>query len=76
MLNDSCALTRNHRLCSFLAGSRWYSPRAPKTVERFSEGVRAICQPGGSVNDYDAIAACNDADAAMLFTMERCFSHH
>jgi phosphoribosylaminoimidazolecarboxamide formyltransferase / IMP cyclohydrolase len=41
-----------------------------------SEGVRAICQPGGSVNDYDAIAACNDADAAMLFTMERCFSHH
>jgi len=41
-----------------------------------SEGVSAIVQPGGSVNDYDAIAACNEVNAAMLFTMERCFSHH
>lgn len=40
------------------------------------EGVRAIVQPGGSMNDYDAIVACNDADATMVFTMERCFSHH
>lgn len=39
-------------------------------------GVRAIVQPGGSMNDYDAIVACNEAGAAMVFTLERCFSHH
>ncbi|HEX71825.1 MAG TPA: IMP cyclohydrolase, partial [Candidatus Hydrogenedentes bacterium] len=39
-------------------------------------GVRAIVQPGGSVNDYEAIQACNEAGATMVFTMERCFSHH
>lgn len=40
------------------------------------EGVSAIVQPGGSVNDYEAIEACNEAGAAMVFSMERCFSHH
>lgn len=39
-------------------------------------GVTAIAQPGGSVNDYDAIAACNEKQTAMVFTLERCFSHH
>jgi AICAR transformylase/IMP cyclohydrolase PurH len=41
-----------------------------------SAGITAIVQPGGSVNDYDAIVACNEAGAAMVFTGERCFSHH
>ena len=40
------------------------------------EGITAIVQPGGSVNDYEAIQACNEANAAMVFTGERCFSHH
>jgi phosphoribosylaminoimidazolecarboxamide formyltransferase/IMP cyclohydrolase len=40
------------------------------------EGISALCQPGGSVSDYDTIAACNEAGAAMVFTGERCFSHH
>ncbi len=39
-------------------------------------GIRAIVQPGGSVNDYEAIEACNEAGATMVFAMERCFSHH
>ncbi|HNY86532.1 MAG TPA: IMP cyclohydrolase [Candidatus Hydrogenedentes bacterium] len=39
-------------------------------------GITAIVQPGGSMNDYEAIEACNEAGAAMLFTLERCFSHH
>jgi phosphoribosylaminoimidazolecarboxamide formyltransferase/IMP cyclohydrolase len=39
-------------------------------------GITAIAQPGGSVSDYDVIAACNEAGAAMVFTLERCFSHH
>ena len=41
-----------------------------------SAGVTAICQPGGSVGDYDIIAACNESQTAMVFTGERCFSHH
>lgn len=39
-------------------------------------GVTAIVQPGGSVNDYDAIAECNETKTAMVFSLERCFSHH
>ena len=39
-------------------------------------GITAIVQPGGSVNDYEAIEACNEAGASMVFAMERCFSHH
>ena len=39
-------------------------------------GVSAFVQPGGSLNDYDAIAACNEVSAAMVFSLERCFSHH
>jgi len=39
-------------------------------------GITAIAQPGGSVNDYEAIEACNEVGATMVFTMERCFSHH
>ncbi len=39
-------------------------------------GISAFVQPGGSVNDYDVIAACNESSAAMVFSLERCFSHH
>jgi phosphoribosylaminoimidazolecarboxamide formyltransferase/IMP cyclohydrolase len=39
-------------------------------------GITALVQPGGSVNDYDAIEACNEQNATMAFTGERCFSHH
>jgi len=39
------------------------------------EGVRAVIQPGGSENDYQAIEACNEAGAAMVFTGQRSFKH-
>lgn len=39
-------------------------------------GIAAIVQPGGSMNDFDAITACNEAGATMVFSLERCFSHH
>ncbi len=41
-----------------------------------SAGISAICQPGGSVSDYEVIEACNETNTAMVFTGERCFSHH
>jgi len=39
------------------------------------EGVTAICQPGGSVRDYEVIQACNENDVAMVFTGQRSFRH-
>jgi phosphoribosylaminoimidazolecarboxamide formyltransferase / IMP cyclohydrolase len=40
-----------------------------------TEGVSAVIQPGGSENDYQAIEACNEAGAAMVFTGQRSFKH-
>ncbi len=40
-----------------------------------SQGVKAVIQPGGSLNDYQSIQACNDHDAAMVFTGQRSFKH-
>lgn len=39
-------------------------------------GIKAIVQPGGSVRDWECIQACNEHGIAMVFTGERCFSHH
>jgi len=39
------------------------------------QGVTAVVQPGGSNNDYQAIEACNQAGATMVFTGQRSFKH-
>jgi phosphoribosylaminoimidazolecarboxamide formyltransferase/IMP cyclohydrolase len=39
------------------------------------EGVTAVIQPGGSLNDHQVIQACNEASATMVFTDQRCFRH-
>ncbi len=41
------------------------------------QGVSAILQAGGSMNDYQTIQACNEADpqVAMMFTGQRSFKH-
>lgn len=39
-------------------------------------GISAIVQPGGSVRDWESIQACNEHGISMVFTGERCFSHH
>ncbi len=49
----------------------------PDAVEMaIHAGITAFLQPGGSVSDYDVIETANKAGVAMLFTGERCFSHH
>jgi AICAR transformylase/IMP cyclohydrolase PurH len=46
------------------------------SIELLGEnGVTACVQPGGSVQDKDIIAACNEYSIAMAFTDERCFRH-
>ena len=38
-------------------------------------GITAVIQPGGSLNDHEVIQACNDYEAAMVFTGQRSFKH-
>jgi phosphoribosylaminoimidazolecarboxamide formyltransferase/IMP cyclohydrolase len=40
-----------------------------------SEGVTAVIQPGGSLNDNEVIEAVNEAGATMVFTGQRSFKH-
>ena len=41
------------------------------------EGITSIVQPGGSLRDFEAIEACNEADpqVTMVFTGQRAFKH-
>ncbi len=39
------------------------------------EGVTAVIQPGGSLNDAEVIEAVNEAGATMVFTGQRSFKH-
>nr|WP_319394937.1 IMP cyclohydrolase [uncultured Desulfobacter sp.] len=39
------------------------------------QGVKAIIQPGGSMNDYQSIEACNEFGASMVYTGQRSFKH-
>jgi len=48
----------------------------PDGIEAAAEaGIRAVIQPGGSVNDEDVIEAADEHDMAMVFTGSRCFRH-
>jgi phosphoribosylaminoimidazolecarboxamide formyltransferase/IMP cyclohydrolase len=38
-------------------------------------GIKAAIQPGGSRNDAEVIAACNELGLAMIFTGRRHFKH-
>jgi phosphoribosylaminoimidazolecarboxamide formyltransferase/IMP cyclohydrolase len=40
-----------------------------------SQGVKAVVQPGGSLNDYQSIEACNENGATMVYTGQRSFKH-
>ena len=39
------------------------------------EGITAVVHPGGSLNDYQSIEACNEAGATMVLTGQRSFKH-
>jgi phosphoribosylaminoimidazolecarboxamide formyltransferase/IMP cyclohydrolase len=39
------------------------------------QGITAVVQPGGSLRDWEVIAACNEAGVTMLFTGQRAFKH-
>ncbi len=39
------------------------------------QGVKSVVQPGGSMNDFEVIEACNENDATMVYTGQRSFKH-
>ncbi|MCK4486834.1 MAG: IMP cyclohydrolase [Desulfobacterales bacterium] len=39
------------------------------------EGISTVIHPGGSLNDYQSIEACNEAGATMVYTGQRSFKH-
>jgi len=39
------------------------------------QGVKAVVQPGGSLNDYQSVEACNENGATMVYTGQRSFKH-
>jgi len=64
----------SHAKGSVLASDAFFP--FPDNVElAAAAGITAIVQPGGSVKDADAIAACNAHGLAMLFTGRRHFRH-
>ena len=40
-----------------------------------AEGVKGICQPGGSVRDEESIAACEEKGISLYFCHQRYFKH-
>jgi len=61
--------------CSVMSSDAFFPFR--DSIDAVAEaGVKAIIQPGGSVRDWECIEACNEHGIAMVFTGERCFSHH
>ncbi len=39
------------------------------------QGIKSVVQPGGSIRDWEAIEACNEAGVTMVFTGQRAFKH-
>lgn len=62
-------------LLDAVAASDAFFPFRDGVDALLDSGIRAIVQPGGSLRDADAVQACNDNNAAMVFTHMRCFRH-
>lgn len=59
---------------SVLASDAFF-PFRDNIDEAARAGVTAVVQPGGSMRDPDAIAACDELGLAMVFTGVRHFRH-
>jgi len=58
-----------------VAASDAFFPFADGIKELIKFGVKAIIQPGGSINDKKVIKEANKAGIAMMFTGTRHFKH-
>jgi len=79
---DSCKIASNkakkfvpEKLLNSVAASDAFFPFTDGIQELIDSGIKAIIQPGGSINDKEVIKAANNADIAMVFTGTRHFKH-
>ena len=79
---DSCKIATNKalefspdKIINSVAASDAFFP-FPDGIEQLAEaGVKAIIQPGGSINDKQAIKSANESGVIMAFTKIRHFKH-
>jgi phosphoribosylaminoimidazolecarboxamide formyltransferase/IMP cyclohydrolase len=69
------ARQQGHDPAGAVLASDAFFPFADGVEEAAQAGVRAIIQPGGSVNDAEVIAAADQHDVAMVLTGTRQFRH-
>ena len=79
---DSCKIASNkalrfvpEKIINSVASSDAFFPFPDGIKELIKKGVRAIIQPGGSINDKKVINAANKAGITMIFTGVRHFKH-
>ncbi len=65
----------NHNLAGSVMASDGFLPKIDNIEAVAKEGVSAIIQPGGSVEDRDLIRECDKRGIAMVLTGERSFRH-
>ena len=64
-----------HSLRGSVMASDGFLPKLDNVELVAKEGVSAIVQPGGSVEDRDLVRACDEKGLAMVLTGERSFRH-
>ena len=79
---DSCNIASNkalqfmpEKIINSVAASDAFFPFPDGVKELIRVGVKAIIQPGGSINDKKIIKAANEAGIVMAFTGTRHFKH-
>jgi phosphoribosylaminoimidazolecarboxamide formyltransferase/IMP cyclohydrolase len=64
-----------HDLKNSVMASDGFLPKMDNVEAVSKEGVAAIVQPGGSVEDQELVRACDQHGIAMIMTGERAFRH-
>jgi len=79
---DSCKIAvqkarkfQTNKIKNSIAASDAFFPFADGIKSLLLAGVKIIIQPGGSIRDQEVINAANKANAKMIFTNTRHFSH-
>ena len=79
---DSCKIATNkalqflpEKIINSVAASDAFFPFPDGIEELARVGIKAIIQPGGSINDKKIISSANKAGIAMVFTGTRHFKH-
>lgn len=69
------AMKAGDRASGGVVASDAFFPFRDGVDEAAKAGIKAVIQPGGSRNDEEVIAACNEHGMAMIFTGRRHFRH-